>query len=51
MSQCKKSMLMGPRCELEEGHEGPHKKTYPYEMPMEWTDASQQKLLRGYRLD
>jgi hypothetical protein len=46
--RCKRSMLMGPQCELEEGHEGEHSAR---DGAFTWTDESQQKLLKGYRLD
>lgn len=40
MTQCNRYALMGPQCELEAGHDGPHRKTSDDRDPFEWTDES-----------
>lgn len=40
LSQCPSRMLTGGRCDLTEGHDGPHRKQYPTRVAT-WTDESQ----------
>lgn len=41
--QCKASPMGGGRCELDAGHDGKHRRTFPSGRPFEWTDESQAK--------
>ena len=44
MTLCDRHALLGPRCDLQKGHDGKHVHTYENGRGFDWTDEGQARL-------